>query len=770
MTPSPAGSRAPWTVRVATWSARHRWPVLVLWFVATVGLFVLSLSMGGTRTEGAVNPTIHSKFESVRATSLFNAGGNAQPAGQAVYVVVSSPTQKVTDAAYATAVSDIVSHLEAATATVNGQTVPIFSAVTNPLKVPPAAGLVSQDLFSARIVARVDGEGAVLAQKLKPIPALMADLRTTYPGLAIHGVSTTLANEEISGLVSRDLDGSLRLTIPITFAILLIAFGALVAALVPLVMAVTALLAAFGILGLYSQIIDPVSPYASQLIVLIGLAVAVDYSLFMITRARHEWRRGKDLMTGIAIASSTAGRAVFFSGLAVVISIAGLFLLDDPLFRSMAVATIGVVLVSVVGSLTFLPAVLALLGSRLDVGRVPYFGRHHGEGTGFWARLVGAVVRHPLAFATASAVLMIALASPATRLHLGQGDLSAFPDNLDVVQAVNLIDAKWPAGTTLTVDVIVTHASDPATQEAIRQLDAKMQAIPGVSGPATTRTSTDGSVAAISWTLAGGQNDLRNRDIIREVRSDVVPQVFGALRGSGVEALVAGDAARTLDVVAFYSGGMPMVFAFVLGLSFLLLLLAFRSVVIPIKAILLNLLSTGAAYGVMVLVFQEGWFADVLAVKPGVIEAFVPVIIFTILFGLSMDYHVFILTRIKEARDRGLASDAAVARGIAVTSGTVTSAAAIMVAVFAVFVTLQLYVIKQLGLGLAVAVFLDATVIRTVLLPSTMHLLGDWNWWLPRWLGWLPRVTIEGESEESDSGAPDGAAPRGPSAGEPSPA
>ena len=297
-----------------------------------------------------------------------------------------------------------------------------------------------------------------------------------------------------------------------------------------------------------------------------------------------------------------------------------------------------------------------------------------------------------------------------------------------------------------------------------------MLAIPGVSTPTTSRLNHDGTVAAVTWTLGGGQNDIRNQEIVTRVRQDVVPAIFGGLRASGVQALVSGDAAYTLDVVGFYTGGMPRVFLFVLGLSFALLLVAFRSVVIPIKAILLNLLSTGAAYGIMVLVFQEGWFADFLNVKPGVIEAFVPVIIFTILFGLSMDYHVFILTRIKEARDRGLKSDAAVARGISITSGTVTSAAAIMVAVFAVFVTLQLYVIKQLGLGLAVAVFLDATVIRTILLPATMRLLGDWNWWLPGFLRWLPHITIEGESEELEEDAGPGAAPRGTSSGAASPA
>jgi RND superfamily putative drug exporter len=244
--------------------------------------------------------------------------------------------------------------------------------------------------------------------------------------------------------------------------------------------------------------------------------------------------------------------------------------------------------------------------------------------------------------------------------------------------------------------------------------------------------------------MSGGGNDQRNREIVREVRGEVVPAVFGSL--PGVRALVAGDAAYTLDIVDFYAAGMPSVMAFVLGLSFVLLLIAFRSIVIPIKAIILNLLSTGATYGVLVWVFQDGHGADLIGFKPGPIESFVPVFIFTILFGLSMDYHVFILTRIKEARDRGLSSNEAVARGIAITSGTITSAAAIMVVVFAVFVTLELTIIKQLGFGLAVAVFLDATIIRSILLPASMRLLGDWNWWLPGWLEWLPRVTIEGEA------------------------
>jgi uncharacterized membrane protein YdfJ with MMPL/SSD domain len=288
----------------------------------------------------------------------------------------------------------------------------------------------------------------------------------------------------------------------------------------------------------------------------------------------------------------------------------------------------------------------------------------------------------------------------------------------------------------------------PATAAAIETMSTRLLDIQGLGGPPKTITSRDGTAAFVTYQMGGSENDIRNQEIVREVRATVIPAVFGGLAGS--RALVTGDAAFTLDIVDFYARGMPQVGLFVLALSFLLLLVAFRSIVIPIKAILLNLLSAGAAYGVLVLVFQDGNLANVLGFKPGPIEAFIPVFIFTILFGLSMDYHVFILTRIKEARDHGMSSNEAVARGIAITSGTITSAAAIMVVVFGVFVTLELTIIKQLGLGLAVAVFLDATVVRSVLLPATMRLLGEWNWWLPRWLGWLPHVTIEGEVREAE--------------------
>jgi RND superfamily putative drug exporter len=428
------------------------------------------------------------------------------------------------------------------------------------------------------------------------------------------------------------------------------------------------------------------------------------------------------------------------------ISIAGLFMLDDPLFKSMALGTIAVVFIAVVGSLTFLPATLAILGDGVNRLRIPFFGRDREEGSGPWARVVRAVMRHPVPYAVVSTALLLLVATPVLRLHIGQTDFSSFPDTIDSVRALQILDEKWPQGTTLDLDVVVTGANEPATKAALQQLDTEVLKLPGVSGPARATPSVDRTVEMHSYTMAGGRNDQHNREIVRDVRQRVVPQVFGGL--PGVRALVSGDAAYAKDVADYYATGMPIVMAFVLGLSFLLLLIAFRSVVIPIKAILLNLLSTGAAYGLLVLVFQEGALSSQLGFKAGVIESFVPVMIFTILFGLSMDYHVFILTRVKEARDHGMSTSDAVARGISITAGTVTSAAAIMVVVFAVFVTLQLVIIRQLGFGLAVAVFLDATIIRSVLLPASMRLLGEWNWWLPGFLRWLPKVTVEGVTDE----------------------
>ncbi len=741
----------PWTVRIAAWSAAHRWPVLVGWFVLTIGVFAVSQAAGGIRTVGATGGPGGSTTESEQAYQVFDQAGTPDP-HETMTIVITSATVQATDAAFHATVEDIVGRLKAVTATVQGAAGPAFRQLVDPYVAPPQAGLIAPDLTGVRIEGEIGGDDAAIETRTQAIAPVITAVKAAYPSYAIHAVANTLTNDQINTLVNEDLDGALKISLPATFLILLVAFGAAVAAVVPLILAVTALLAAFGLLGLYSQTVGSVSPYATQLVVLIGLAVAVDYSLFMVTRFRSERRAGRDVRAAIETASATAGRAVFFSGLAVMISVAGLFILPDTLFRSMALGTISVIAVAVVGSLTFLPALLAILGDRVDRGRVPVLGRPRPTGGGWWARLVEAVVHRPVISALGAAAVLLILAGPVTHLRLGNSDVTSFPESIDGVQAIEVLQAHWPAGTILALQVVVTDANTPATQAAIVKLEQTGLTVTGLSGPATVTPSGDGTVAMVSFVMSGTENDPANWQAVRDMRTTVVPQVLA--QAPGAAAYVTGNAAVSLDQTQVFTDGMIKIFLFVLGLSFLLLLAVFRSLVIPLKAIVLNLLSTGAAYGVLVLVFQDGFLGGPLGVRPSeVIQNWVPVFVFTILFGLSMDYEVFILTRVKEWHDGGLDTHRAVARGIAETAGTVTSAAAIMVVVFAVFVTLRLVIIRELGLGLAVAVFLDATVIRAILLPASMRLLGEWNWYLPRFLRWLPRITIETPSRP-EAGSP----------------
>ncbi len=732
------------------------------WFTVTIGLFIVSQATGGIRAVSATSGSELAQTESGRAVAAMRSGtGDAQI--DELQVILTSPSGDATDAASRRTVATIVARLGAVTATLDGEPVAALTTLTDPYSAPPTAGLISPDRTSVRIVGRIEGNAAALETKTQALAPIIAALAAELPAHQVHAYGTTLLNDQVVDEIDRDLDGALRITLPATFLILLLAFGALVAAAVPLVLAITALLGAFGILGIFSQVVGPVSPYAGQVIVLIGLAVAIDYSLFMIGRFRSERRAGRDRLAAIEVASATAGRAVFFSGIAVMISLAGLFLVPVAVFQTMAVGTIAVILVSVLGSLVFLPAILAILGDGLNRGSIPGLSRPGRDG-GTWARIVRAVMRHPVAAVLAATAVLVALAAPVTHLRLGEPDMSVIPDTVDGVQAVEALQAHWPQGTLLTLDVVVTRAGETVPREAFERVGTALLALPGLSGPARSAAANDGSAASISVLMSGGPNDPANWDVVRRVRAEVVPAIVGGL--PGVDAHVGGGAAVSLDQTALYTDGIGRIFVFVLGLSFVLLLLVFHSIAIPVKAILLNLLATGSAFGALVLVFQDGWFGSELGIRPTEITHFIPIFVFTVLFGLSMDYEVFILTRIKEAFDRGADSHEAVARGISLTAGTVTSAAAIMVVVFAIFVTLPLGIARQLGLGLAVAVLVDATIVRIVLLPATMRLLGDWNWWLPPFLRWLPRITIEGEAALPAPGParPVGAAPTGASA------
>jgi RND superfamily putative drug exporter len=757
-------SREPWTVRVAVWSARHRWPVLAAWFLLTIGLMFASVALGGQRAQSIMDKGKTIGDSQTGWNAFSDASTKSDVSTEWFYLIVENPSGKLDTTANRQAIADMTKRLTDLTVTIGGNQVPAFYAdpkgqlppVVDPFVLAAAApdqaaSVLSADGTTAIVTAHVSGDDTEATAKADVIKPLGDQFKKDYPNLTIYAFNNRLINADFGNYINSSLDGLLLPTLLITFFILLVASRSAIAAFVPIVLALSAIIGAMGLVGIYSQVLSPISQYAVQIVVLIGLAVAVDYSLFVISRFRTERVSGRDKFGAIEVASSTAGRAVFFSGLAVMISLGALLLIDDDMFKSIAIGAIAVVLISVVGSLTFLPAVLSILDRKVMRFGIPFLSRERGEGRGIWATIVRVATNRAVIAATAAGAILILVAAPVSKLELGStmSDVSTLPHSIEGIRAWDLITTKWPAGRNLTMDVIVTNAKEPKTAAAISTFEAAMKSgkIAGVNAATTTIDySGNGTVVDVHAGIPGGANDAVNWDLTRTFRTSVVPTYFGSLTGTHV--YVSGDAAWTMDYAGWYGGQMPVVILFVLGMSFLLLLVAFHSIVIAIKAIILNLLSAGAAFGVLVLLFQEGWFKDFTGIRPNVIEAWAPAMIFTILFGLSMDYHVFILTRVKEARDRGLASTDAVVKGITITAGTVTSAAAIMVCVFGAFFTIQLAIMQELGVGLAVAILIDATVVRSLLLPSLMKLLGEWNWWMPSFLRWIPRITIEGEPEE----------------------
>ncbi len=766
----PTLGREPWTVRVAVWSARHRWVVLGAWFVFTLGLMFASVAAGGQRSQSVMDKgkTIG---DSQTGVNVYNdATTKSDVSTEFFYLIVSNPNGKLDTPANRAAVADMTKRLQALTVNVGGTATPVF--YTNPKSQLPAvvdpyvleamapgqtADVLSADGTTVIVTANISGDDSEATAKADVIKPVVYQFKHDYSSLTIYAFNNRLINADFGQYINNSLDALLLPTLLITFFILLVAARSAIAAFVPIVLALSAIIGAMGMVGIYSQAVSPVSQYVSQIVVLIGLAVAVDYSLFVISRFRTERTAGRDKFGSIEVASSTAGRAVFFSGLAVMISLGGLLLIDDEIFKSIAIGSIAVVLISVVGGLTFLPATLSILDLKVMRFGIPFLSRDRGEGRGIWGTIVRAATNRPAIAAIAAGAILILIAAPVSKLQLGSttSDVSTLPHSVEGVRAWELISNKWPAGRNLTVEVIVTNAKSTQTAAAVQTFATAMKdgKVAGVNA-ATTKIdySGDGTVADVHAAIPGSPNDLTNWNLARNFRTSVVPSYFGSLTDTRV--YVSGEAAFTMDYSNWYGDQMPLVIAFVLGMSFLLLLVAFHSIVIAIKAILLNLLSAGAAFGVLVLLFQEGWFKDITGIRPNVIEAWAPAMIFTILFGLSMDYHVFILTRVKEARDRGLASTDAVVKGITITAGTVTSAAAIMVCVFGAFFTIQLAIMQELGIGLAVAILIDATLVRSLLLPSLMKLLGEWNWWMPSFLSWIPRITIEGEPEELLGGGP----------------
>jgi uncharacterized membrane protein YdfJ with MMPL/SSD domain len=580
---------------------------------------------------------------------------------------------------------------------------------------------------------------------VQPILRQVAAVQRAHPGYTVAELGGASATHELNETLRQDFKRAEQLTIPVTLLILVVAFGALVAASIPVVLAFTAVLATFGLVALASHLVPTAGETTQIVVLLIGMAVGVDYCLFYLRREREEVAAGRDRASALRVAAATSGQAVLISGATVMVAVAGLLLAGDGVLSSIAVGSMLVVLVAVIGSLTVLPALLAKLGHRVDKGRIPFLGRRlerrRERGGGAWARVVGVVLRRPLLAAVSAGLVLVVLALPALGLRTRTlGITEQLPADLPIMKTYARIQTAFP-GAQVPADVVVKAAdvTSPPMRAAIEELHRRAIASGRMREPVQVDVNPAKTVAVVSIPLNGTGSDEQSAAALRALRTELLPATVGQV--AGATAAVTGSTALDQDLSVLIRDRAPLVFAFVLGVAFLLLLVTFRSIVIPLKAIALNLLGVAASYGILAAVFQHGWGATLLGVKPnGAIVSWLPLFLFVVLFGLSMDYHVFILSRVKELVDLGQPTDDAVARAIKATAGTVTAAAVVMVAVFAIFAMLRTVDMKQLGIGMAVAVLLDATIIRAVLLPATMALLGDWNWYLPRWLRWLPTV------------------------------
>jgi putative drug exporter of the RND superfamily len=716
--PPPHRARPPGglAARAARFSARHRVTAIGGWLLFVVAATAL-MSMLGTIS---ATDSEYDNGESRRADQMIEAAGFPKHAGE--MVLVQSDRLAADAPAFQAAISDV-------TAAVKGT-----GRVEN---LQPA--IVSADKHSALVTFDIGGDYDTAADRVGPVMDAVAGVQRAHPDLYVAEGGDASGEKVIGESLAKDFSRLSLLSLPLTLGILIVAFGALLAALLPVGLALTAFMGAMGLLAGASRLFHTVDA-TMHVMLLVGLAIGVDYCLFYIRREREERAKGADPERALAIAAATSGRSILVSGLTVIIAMAGMFLTGNTVFESFAAATILVVAVAVVGSLTVLPALLSKLGDRVDLGKVPGLYRRESNGR-FWKAILAVVLRRPGISATLAAGVLAALAIPAFAMHTASPGVQDFSADMPIVQTYNRIQAAFPGGAE-PVQVVVSApdvTARPVTA-AIDEFKAKALATGQMHEPIDVEVSPNRTAAVVSVGLSGSGTDATSEKAVRTLREDVIPATLG--RVDGAEVAVTGSTASSVDFTTSLDRSIPLVFAFVLGLAFLLLLVSFRSVVIAATSIVLNLLSVAAAYGLLVAVFQWGWGESLLNFQSnGSITDWLPLFLFVILFGLSMDYHVFVLSRIREGYDRGWPTKLAVARGVQSTAGVITSAAVVMVAVFSLFATMSLSSTKQMGIGLAAAVLLDATLVRAVLLPAVMALLGDRNWYLPHWLRWLPKAS-----------------------------
>ena len=720
--------------RMALWSAHHRKKAIFGWLAFVIVIFAISKF---AVTQQTIVFETSGPGESGRADTILY-DDFKQPAGESV--LIQNPQLKAGSPAFRAVVKSVI----------DGVTpLPAVAKVESPFDVEDNSGLISDDQHSVLVPVEIKGLSDDASDKVDPIVDRVAELQKANPDFTIgsFGEST---NKAVYAAFMDDLLKAGAFSVPLTLIILLVAFGALVAAGIPLLLGLTAVLATMGLVAMISQAL-PMSESVSAIILLIGLAVGVDYTMFYLKREREERAAGRSEEAALEAAAATSGRSVLISGFTVLVAMAGMLLTFDPGFASFGVATMTVVAVAMLGSLTVLPALLSKLGDNVDRLRVPFvhrLRRDDGEGR-IWGAIVDRVLRRPAVSVVLAGGLLVALAVPAYQLHPANPSIDTYPQKLLVTY--NRLKDAFP-GTDVAASVVVKapNIEAPAVQEAIGQL--KWRAIDSgvMNEPIDVDINAAKTVANINIPVEGDGTDSTSNQALTALREEIIPPTVGTL--ASAEVGVTGTTAQAKDFADQMRTVAPLVFGFVLLFAFLLMLITFRSIVIAAKTIVLNLLSVGAAYGILVLVFQHGWGKQVLGFEfTGGIDPFLPILLFVILFGLSMDYHVFVLSRVREAHDKGMSTDDAIAFGIKSTAGVVTSAAIVMVGVFAIFGTLSMMIFKQFGVGLAAAILIDATIIRAVLLPATMKLLGDWNWYLPKWLEWLPHVEPGEKLEKVDA-------------------
>ncbi|MEU9910890.1 MMPL family transporter [Streptomyces sp. NPDC051001] len=719
--------------RAGGWSARHRWAAVGIWVL----FVVLAMGLGSAAGRVDVDESEGLKGETHTAATIIKDADIEEPAGETVLVQAKGSGLKATDAEFRAAVDAVVKAVDA-----TGKVTDVQS--------PYTADTISKDGRSALVQFDMRGDAETAAERVEPVLNAVEKVQREHSSVRIEEIGSASMQKTFDDAFGDDFKKAEYSALPVALGILLVAFGALVAALVPVLLAVTAIMATMGLMGIVSHVM-PMGDVANSVMLLVGLAVGVDYCLFYLRREREEREAGRDAQTALRIAAATSGHAIIVSGVTVCVAMAGMLFTGIADFEAMGLASLIVVAVAMVGSITVLPAVLSLLGHRVEKGKIPFLhpesrlrrnrGRVNRESR-FWTAVLGGVLKRPMVSVVVAAGVLLAIAAPAVGMKTQNLTLDQeFGDSLPIVQTYDRVNEAFPGGSE-PAEVIV-KADDINAPEVTNALAAfKQEAIAsGASrGPVEIKLHDAQNLAFVYVPLVGGSDLDKAGESLDKLRDEVRPATLGKV--DGLQAPITGQVAGSNDFNDQLTGAVVPVFAFVVVFAFLLMLLSFRSLTIAITSIVLNLLSVGAAYGILVAVFQHGWGASLVGAEGvGAIISWLPLFLFVILFGLSMDYHVFVVSRIREARLRGRTTKDAIQHGVVTTAGVVTSAAVIMVAVFGIFGTLSMQSMKQMGVGLAAAVLIDATIIRGVLLPAVMALLGERNWYLPKWLNRLPDLT-----------------------------